>query len=320
MDKKYIIGIDLGGTKISGAIADMDGSILNKITIPTLAGKGALTVVGRIADTIIKLMESRSASYGEVSGIGIGSPGFVNSKKGYIAFASNLSGFNNLPIVDMIEERLKIKTYLENDAKAAALGEMWFGSGGDCSNFIYLTVSTGIGGAIVYNGDIFTGSSNMAGEIGHTILNPEGPKCGCGHNGCLEAYASGTAIARLANERLKECEDSLLKEYDNITSKEVFDAASRGDKLASDVVDYSLHYLGIGIANLVTLINPERIIIGGGVSMAGQIIIDKVWEEVKANSFKPMYENLSIVPAKLKADAGVIGALGVVLTRSKGKR
>lgn len=315
MGNEYIIGIDLGGTKISGAIAHRDGRMLYSMTIPTLAAQGAYRVAERIVELIRALIEKQGASKNEISGIGIGSPGFVNSNQGVIAFAANLPGFNDFHISDFIEDRLGITTYVENDAKAAALGEMWFGAGRGCSNFIFMTISTGIGGAIVADGDIFAGMSNTAGEIGHMIINPEGPLCGCGHRGCLEAYASGTAIARMAAERLTKGEDSLLREYKTVTSREVFEVAARGDRLALSVLDCSLHYLGVGVANLITLINPERVIIGGGVSMAGDIIFDRVWKEIRENSFKPMYENLSVVPAELKTDAGVIGALGVVLTR-----
>lgn len=319
MEKKYIIGVDLGGTKIAAAIADERGSVFHSMTIPTMAEEGAEAVVNRIADASKELMERQGAKAVEVKAIGIGSPGFVNSKRGYISFASNLPGFEELPIVKMIEDRTGINTYVENDAKAAALGEMWFGAGRGCSNFVYMTVSTGIGGAIIANGDIYSGASNTTGEIGHMIVNPEGPQCGCGHFGCLEAYASGTAIAKHARKRIADGEESTLNKYDSITSKEVFYEAAKGDKLALEVIDYCLQYLGIGVANIVTLLNPERIIIGGGVSMAGSIVFDRVWEGIRGNSFPAMYEGLEIVPAQLKTDAGMIGAIGVVLTREKNK-
>lgn len=315
--QKYIIGIDLGGTKISGAISDSNGKVLKITTVETLAAEGPDAVIGRIKNIIRGLMEHEKASSGEVIGIGIGSPGPLDPIKGMVVNAANLPGFVNQPIVAPIEDEFNIKTYLENDANAAALGELWFGAGRGCKNFVYITVSTGVGCGIIINGDIYQGNTYNAGEVGHITVEPSGPKCNCGNYGCLEALASGPAIARIANERLSKGEDSILKNCKKVTSKEVFDAAAKGDKLANDVAGYCMNYLGIGMANVVALLDPEKIVIGGGVSKAGAIVFDTVRRVIDKRCFKIMAQGVQVVPAELGTDAGVVGALGVVLSKIK---
>lgn len=317
MQKKYIIGIDLGGTKISAAISDTGGNIFYKKTVPTLTSEGPASVVGRIENLIEEAIKYKNASSDEVAGIGIGSPGPLDPKKGVILDAANLPGFVNLPLAEPIEKKFGIKTYVENDANAAALGELWFGAGRGCRNFVYVTVSTGVGGGIIINGDIYQGNTGNAGEIGHITIDPSGPRCNCGNYGCLEVLASGTAVARIANERLAGGEDSILKDCEKVTSKEVFEAAANGDKLASDVVAYCLNYLGIGMANLVHLFDPERIVIGGGVSKAGPIVFDTVRKVIKQRCFKKLAETVQVVPAELGVESGLVGALGVVLSKMK---
>lgn len=315
--KKYIIGIDLGGTKISGAISDKDGRILKITTIETLAAQGPAVVIGRIKDVIRGLMKYAKVTSEEVTGIGIGSPGPLDPKKGIIVDAANLPGFVNMPLVAPIEDEFKIKTYIENDANATALGELWFGAGRGCKNFVYITVSTGVGCGIIINGDIYQGHTYNAGEVGHTTVEPDGPKCNCGNYGCLEALASGPAIARIAKERMAKGEDSMLKSCVKVTAKEVFDAAAKGDKLSGEVVNYCMNYLGIGMANVVALLDPEKIIIGGGVSKAGAVVFDTVRKTIDKRCFKIMAQGVKVVPAELGTDAGVVGAIGIVLSKIK---
>jgi ROK family protein (putative glucokinase) len=315
--QKYIIGIDLGGTKISGAISNEYGKILHEITVQTLAKEGADAVVGRIKGVIRELMDHQRAVSEEIIGVGIGSPGPLDAKKGIIVNAANLPGFVNLPLVDLIEKEFKVKAYIENDANAAALGELWFGAGRGCKNFVFITVSTGVGSGIIINGDIYQGNTSNAGEVGHMTLEPEGPRCNCGNYGCLEALASGPAIERIANERLAKCGDSMLNNYKKVTSKEVFEAAAKGDKLANEVVSYCMNYLGIGMANVVSLLDPEKIIIGGGVSKAGAVVFDTIRNVIDKRCFKIMAQGVKVVPAELGTDAGVVGAIGIVLSKMK---
>lgn len=315
--QRYIIGIDLGGTKISGAISDRDGKILKINTIETLAAEGPAVVIGRIKDVIRGLLEYAKVDSEDVVGIGIGSPGPLDPVKGTIVNAANLPGFVNMPVVAPIEDEFHIKTYIENDANAAALGELWFGAGRGCRNFVYITVSTGVGCGIIINGDIYQGNTFNAGEVGHTTVEPDGPKCNCGNYGCLEALASGPAVARIARERLAKGEESILKNCEKVTAKEVFDAAAKGDKLAGEVVSYCMNYLGIGLANVVALLDPEKIVIGGGVSKAGAVVFDTVRRVIDKRCFKIMAQGVKVVPAELGTDAGVVGAIGIVLSKIK---
>lgn len=316
MEGKYIVGIDLGGTKISGAISTIDGKIIYKKSIDTLSAEGPEKVVGRIVGHVNHLLEFANAQKDEVLGIGIASPGPLNIDEGVIVETPNLP-FRNYPLTKTVEKETGIKTFIENDANAAALGELWFGAGKGVKNFIYITVSTGIGGGIVINGDIYHGYTGNAGELGHMTVEPNGPRCNCGNYGCLEVMTSGTAIARIANEKLMRNTDSMLKNFEKVTSKEVFECATKGDELSMEIVNYTTNYLGIGVANLVNTFDPELIIIGGGVSKAGNILFDRVRRIVSERCFAMMANAVKIIPAGLSTDAGVIGALAIIMSKYK---
>lgn len=316
MEKRYVIGVDLGGTKISTALAELNGNILSQYTIPTNAARGEKEVLERIFSTIEKVLELGNKKADEIRAIGIGSPGPLDSKKGIIIETPNLP-FENFYLVKPIEERFKICTYLENDANAAAIGEFMFGAGKNTKNMVYITVSTGIGAGAIVDGRIYRGNTCNALELGHTTILPDGPKCNCGNYGCLEALASGTAIARIANERLKAGIESSLKKYEVVTSYEVFEEAKKGDKLSSDVIEKSLEYLGIGISNIITIMDPEIVIIGGGVSLAGDIVFDSVNKVVNKRCFKVLRENCKVVPAALVKQSGLIGAIALAVMESQ---
>ncbi|SKA86593.1 glucokinase [Clostridium sp. USBA 49] len=312
MDKKYVIGIDLGGTKISGALADLNGNVLSKHTIPTKASEGENAVLNRIFEVIEKVMEIANKTSSEIKTIGIGSPGPLNAKTGVIITTPNLP-FKNFQLVKPLVEKFNIPTYLDNDANVAAIGEYMLGAGKGTNNMVYVTVSTGIGGGAILNGKIYRGSTSNALEIGHTTLLPNGPRCNCGNYGCAEALASGTAIGRQGREAVESGEETSLKNYENITSYEVFKEAEKGDKVSKDILDKSLNYLGIAVANIITSFDPDMVVIGGGVAQAGKIVFDKVQEVVDKRCFKAMSEYCKIVPAALGKDAGVIGAVALAL-------
>ncbi len=319
MEKKYIVGIDLGGTKISGAVSDKDGKVLYMKTIDTLASEGSDNVIGRITWLINHVLSELNISNEDVFGVGIASPGPLNSDEGMIIETPNLP-FKNFPLKKAVESAVGIKTFIDNDANAAALGEFLFGAGKEVENLIYITVSTGVGGGIIINKKLYRGKSGNAGEIGHMTVEPNGPRCNCGNYGCLEAMSSGTAIARIARERLNHAENlknekSLLSAFENITPKEVFECALKGDKLALEVVDYTTNYLGIGIASLINIFDPEMIIIGGGVSKVGDILFDRLKKVALERSFEVMSNTVKIVPASLGTDAGLIGALAIISSK-----
>lgn len=316
MDKNYVIGIDLGGTKISGALADLDGRTLSHYTLSTKAYEGEQPVLNRVIEVIETVMKESGKGTDEIKAIGIGSPGPLDAKKGIIITTPNLP-FKNFRLVDPIREKFGIPTYLDNDANVAAIGENVFGAGKGTQNMVFITVSTGIGGGAIINGKIYRGNTCNALEIGHTTLEKDGPRCNCGNYGCAEALASGTAIGKKAREAATGDEETSLKNYNNVTSYEVFQEAKKGDKVATEILDTALNYLGICVANIITSFDPEMVIIGGGVSKGGDIVFERVEEVVKERCFETMANSCKIVPAGLGTDAGVIGAVALALMESK---
>ena len=314
--KKYVIGVDLGGTKISTAISTIEGNILANVVLPTKAEEGEVAVLGRIIQSIDEVIVGSSTSIDEVEAIGIGSPGPLDAKKGIIITTPNLP-FKDYNLVQPLKEKYNIPVYLDNDANAAAIGEYMFGAGKGKESIIYFTVSTGVGGGAVLDGKVYRGHTSNALEIGHTTVDPNGPRCNCGNLGCLEAMSSGTAIAKKGKEAVSTNVETSLKKYDTITSYEVFKEAEAGDEVAKDIIDNALTYLGIGVANAIATFDPEMIIIGGGVSKAGDIVFDTVEKVVNKRCFKSMAESCEIVPAGLGSDAGVVGAVALAIIESR---
>ncbi|AKA70369.1 ROK family protein [Clostridium scatologenes] len=316
MKNKYVIGIDLGGTKISGAIADLKGDIVSKYIIPTNSNEGEKVVLDRITIVIEKVIEESKIDKNQILAVGIGSPGPLDAKKGIILTTPNLP-FKNFNIVEPLKNKFNIPVYLDNDANAAAIGEYVFGAGQGTNNMVFITVSTGIGGGAILNGKIYRGNTCNALEIGHTTIEKDGPKCNCGNYGCAEALASGTAIGRSAKEAVERGEKTSLSSYEKITAYEVFKEAEKGDAVAQKVLDKALNYLGICVANIIASFDPEMVIIGGGVSKGGNIVFQKVKEVVDKRCFKAMSESTKIVPAALGTDAGVIGAVALAIMENR---
>lgn len=314
--KNYVVGVDLGGTKISCALSDLEGRVVAQTTIPTLAHEGDNPVLGRIIKTIEMVLEEGKVATNEVAAIGIGSPGPLDAKKGIIVTTPNLP-FKNFQLVKPIEEKFSIPTYLDNDANVAAIAEFMFGAGKGTENMVYITVSTGVGGGAILNGKIYRGSTTNALEVGHTTVFPGGPRCGCGNLGCLEATSSGTAIGRRANEAVNSKVETSLRDYETVTSYEVFKEAEKGDVVSKKILDEAFNYLGIGVANIIASFDPDKVIIGGGVSKGGDVLFNKVQEVVNERCFKSMAEYCKIVPAGLGTDAGVLGAVALAIMESK---
>jgi len=312
VDDKYVIGIDLGGTKISGAIANFQGEIVVKNTLHTKAEEGEEAVLLRIIAVIEKVIEESKVDTKKIVSIGIGSPGPLNSKMGTIITSPNLP-FNNFNIVRPLADKYRIPVYLDNDANVAAIGEYVFGAGKGTTNMIFVTVSTGIGGGAILNGKIYRGNTCNALEIGHMTLEKDGPRCNCGNYGCAEVLASGTAIANAAKELLAKGEATSLTNYEKVTACEVFKEAEQQDFVAAKIRNMALNYLGICVANVITSFDPEIVVIGGGVSNGGKVVFDKIQEVVQKRCFKAMWENTKIVPAALGTDAGVIGAVALAI-------
>ena len=311
MKKKYVVGVDLGGTKIYTALVDLEGNIIKEKAVETLAFEGENAVMGRIIDTINYVIDGSEKNL--IKSIGIGSPGPLDVKNGVIIENSNLP-FKNFEIVKTIRETYDLPTYLDNDANVATLGEFMFGAGKGTENMVFITASTGIGGGAVIHGKLFRGTTGNALEIGHTIVANEGPRCGCGNIGCAEALGSGTAIGKRAKEAVATNVETSLKNYENVTSKEVFKEAANGDRVAKNILETSLNYLGIAVANTITNFDPEKVVIGGGVINGGSIVLDTIRRVVGERALKTFVDSCTVEKAVLGGKAGVLGAAALAIT------
>jgi glucokinase len=311
------LGIDLGGSSICAALVNLQGRILHFRKVETRSEEGPRKVVERIVDLAQALRRDSGLRPNQVLGVGIGAPGLIDLKKGVVRFSPNLPGWKDIPLQRQLQAALKRPVELDNDANVAAFGEQWHGAGQGYRNVVVYTLGTGVGGGIILDGEIFHGSCDAAGELGHTTVLPDGPMCNCGNRGCLEALSSGTAIARAGVEALAGADpESPLRVLSGgrpeaVTAKMVFTAARQGDTGAQGVVSSAARYLGISIANLVNLLNPELIVIGGGVSIAGEALLRPVRDEVARRALKETHACVKIVAAKLADQAGVIGAAGL---------
>jgi len=307
----YVLGVDLGGTQIRAALVDMSGQIRTRSNALTQAEEGQEAVLDRIFQCVAQAMGSTPKD--QIRGIGIGAPGPLNPWTGVVEEAANLPGWHDVPLAHMVEERFELPTLLGNDANVAALAKRRFGAGQGTANLIYMTVSTGIGGGIIVDGELLLGAAGLAGEVGHQTIDVNGPPCNCGNTGCLEVLAAGPAIARRTVERLREGATSVIPdlvngEMDQVSAAVVSKAALEGDSLAVEMLRIAGFYIGVGIVNLIHLFNPELIVIGGGVSKAGDLLFDPIRSTVNERAMTSMQQGVRIVPAALGDDVGLLGA------------
>lgn len=315
------IGIDLGGTNIKGGIVARDGSILHRAQIATNAAEGVDVVVDRLAD-LARTLGERAEAKQEALGIGVGSPGMIRQSDGVVLFSPNLNGWHDVPLVAMLKERLGRTIVLNNDANNAALGEFSIGAGRGRRNMVMLTLGTGVGGGIIANGRLLTGSRGNAGELGHTIVEPGGRPCGCGQLGCLEAYSSATATAERAIEQVRGGADSTLRavheQNGTLTTVDVVNAAEAGDETARFVWDESCRYLAIACVNFQHIFDPDCIVLAGGMSDAGDFLLSPVRSKI-AEIFSPNFGTApEILPAMLGNDAGMVGAAFSAMSQGPG--
>lgn len=307
-----ILGIDIGGTKTIAGVADQHGTLIahNRILTPNAHGP---TI--NFQSILLAADEVVQQAGGGISAIGIGCGGPLDRKTGTLHKVANLPGWEGLCLTQIFSERFQAPAYLDNDATAAAIGEARFGAGAEVDDFVYLTVSTGIGGGIIIGGQPYRGFGDNAGEIGHITIMPEGPACNCGDRGCLETLCSGTAIARIAAEGLSDNPQSMLNNLDTpITAESVAKAASRGDGFAVKVWSDAMYHLGLGVANVVNVLNPRLVIIGGGVAKAGDILFEPVTRTVQKRAMKALADDVRIIPAANGDLAGLMGAIAVALS------
>jgi glucokinase len=313
---RVIIGVDLGGTNVVvGGIPEDGGTPHGLASARTPVENGPDAVVDVIVGMIRQCLAEtrRAAPDAEVVGVGVGAPGPPDTKRGIVIFAPNLA-WRNMPLRDRIAAAVELPITLDNDANCAVLGEWWRGAAQGARFVVGITIGTGIGGGIVLDGQLFHGASNVAGEIGHTTIDLNGRRCKCGNYGCIEAYASGPAIAARAVEGLEAGATSRLAQYVHgdlsaMDAQVVYQASRDGDEFAQEVVRDTARFLGATIANVVNSLNPEVVVICGGVTQAGEQLFAPLREEVRRRAFKPAAAACRIVPGSLPGTAGVYGAV-----------
>ncbi len=310
MEKPYAIGIDIGGTNSVFGIVDKRGHIINQGSIKTGAYKEINDYVHHLSEGVQEIIDQVGGS-GNIKGIGVGAPN-GNFFTGCIEFAPNLPWKGVIPLAQMLTDKLNIPVALTNDANAAAIGEMTYGAARGMKDFIVITLGTGVGSGIVVNGQLVYGHDGFAGELGHTTIIREGRICGCGKHGCLETYTSATGVARTAKEYLQTRKDpSILRELDldTIESKDVYDAAVKGDKLALEIFEFTGQLLGESFADFVAFSSPEAIILFGGLAKSGKFIFDPVRKHMEENMLPIFRNKIKLLMSELKeSDAAVLGA------------
>lgn len=313
----YYVGIDLGGTNTKIGILNNDGEIFKSTVIKTLSSEGAERTLTRIWEAAKKLADELNVDTKKIKGIGIGIPGPVINQS-VVAFFANFPWGENVDIKSMMEKISGIETKLDNDVNIIALGEAKYGAAKGSKTSVTVALGTGIGGGIYIDGKLISGFMGAGGEIGHMKLVKGGKLCGCGQKGCFEAYASATGLIREAISRLLVNKQNLLYtmidgKLDVLEAKDIFDAAKEGDKFSLDLVEYEAEYLAMGIGNILNIINPEKIVLGGGVAMAGEILMNPVKEKLKKYALPVTLKNMEIVQGVLGNEAGIKGAVGLFM-------
>ncbi|MEY8291111.1 ROK family glucokinase [Carnobacteriaceae bacterium 52-44] len=322
MSEKKVIGIDLGGTTAKCAILNQKGEIQTKWSVETDILDEGSRIVPNLIESINHQLDRFQLTAEDFLGIGMGSPGTVNRINGTVIGAYNLNWKTLQPVREQIETGTGIPFFIDNDANVAALGEQWVGAGNNEPDVAFITLGTGVGGGLISDGRLLHGAIDAAGEIGHVTVESDGYVCTCGKKGCLEQYASATGVVHLARDMSEEyAGDSQLKflidDGQKVDSKVIFDLAKEGDDLAEMVIDRFAYYLGFALANVANLLNPSTIVLGGGVSKAGEFLAEKVRSVITEFSFPTIREVTKVKIAELGNDAGVIGAASLVLNESE---
>ncbi|MFN3652886.1 MAG: ROK family protein [Armatimonadota bacterium] len=315
---RCVIGVDLGGTNARAALIDPDGKIVAQARRPSLQDQPAEATLRQIGDACEEAIREAGVERSEVLGVGIGLPGIMDSETGICFWSPNFPHWKDVPIGPAVSERLGVPVYILNDAKCAALGELCYGAGRGVRNMVMITLGTGIGGAFVVDGRLLLGPNGSIGEVGHHTIDPAGRRCGCGNFGCWEAMCARDAIIERAERKLQGGRPSRLRELGGrggITPELVSRAASEGDAVALEVLEEIGCYIGIGATNLINMLNPERFVIGGGISAAGAPLFDPIVRTIDSRAVPLQRRTAEIVPALLGDNAGVMGAAALVLDR-----
>lgn len=310
---KYYIGIDLGGTNIVAGVVDENYKIVSKASTKTNLPRPEKEIADDMVKVSLEAVKTAGITIDDIQWVGVGTPGIANSEKGIIEYSCNL-GFNNTPMKEYIQQSIDKPVFIENDANAAAYGEFVAGAAKGAQNAVCITLGTGVGGGIVIDGKIYSGSNFGGAEIGHMVIDAEGPQCSCGRKGCFEVFSSATGLIRMTKEAMEADKETAMHKISaerngKVTARTSFDAMRMGDKTAKEVVDKFIKYLAVGITNTINIFQPDILCIGGGVCNEGDTLLLPVKELVKQEVYtKASPKNTEIVIAKLGNDAGIIGA------------
>jgi len=314
----YVIGVDVGGTKLATVLATRTGEIVHKVRLPTEAERGPEFGVARLLSMVQRNLDEAGVCSEDVIGIGVACGSPMDAERGIILGPPNLQTWNPVPIVDRLQAEFGIYAQLENDANAGALAEWLFGAGKGRRHVVYMTMGTGIGGGLILDGRLYRGANGNAGEVGHMrVVDRGGPLCGCGKRGCLEAFCSGPSIARRTREALRDAPTSriaaLAGRAEDTTAEHLFAAAREGDALALRLVDETAHYMGVGLANIIQALNPEVIVLGTIATAQGDFFLDRVRRVVRQETWPQMSGVVEILPSPLGDRVGDYGAISIVL-------
>lgn len=315
---KYAVGVDLGGTNVKVGIVSQEGKIIKKLSLNTFANVGPVEVITQIKKGVREILTGNKL---KIRGIGIGSPGVVSPKKGIVENPPNFPGWDKINLGKILHKEFKYNIHVENDANAAAIGEMMFGAGKKVDSFIMVTLGTGVGGGIIFKGKLFRGEYGAAGEIGHLSVDLNGPKCNCGSYGCVEAFVGNHYLVKRVKNELNEHKDSKIWELLNsnlelLTPLIIDQAATSGDRYAQSIIKNMGIYLGAGLASVANVLDIGTFIIGGGVAGFGKPLFDSIQQTMAARVLTPIRKRIKVLPAKLKNDAGIKGASALVFYKS----
>jgi glucokinase len=316
--KRYIIGVDIGGTNTRASVAEKDGRILSEGHRPTKAMDGPDESIPQIIDAIREAIENGKVSASDICGIGMGVPGRHKTREGIVLWSPNFKDWAGLQLLQPFRDAFGVPVFMGNDVNVAALGEFRFGAGSGVNSMVMLTLGTGIGGGIILDGKLWKGANEGAGEIGHQIINPNGRLCGCGRYGDLESEANQGGIIERARRKIQMGRKTSLVhrvegDPDALTPEIIAEAAFEGDELSLEVLQETGYFVGIGVANAINLLNPEMVVIGGGIARAGFVLWDPIMRTVKANALAEALEVCQVVPSELRDDAGILGGVTLVL-------
>lgn len=324
--KAMFVGVDLGGTKIIAGVVDREGRILAKASRPTEAEKGGEQVMRKIIELTREVVDEAGLNLSQIEAIGVGTPGCIDFKRGVVAsFVSNIPGWQGMEIGKRLKEATGRPSFADNDVNVMALGEAIFGAAKGARGAICVAIGTGIGGGIVIEGRIFRGASFFAGEIGHMSVNAQGRRCGCGAYGCVEAYSSGPAMERRAEEGIERGIKTKIPEVakelgePKVTAKAIFEAARRGDAFALEVIYEAMAMLGALLGGVINLLNPDKVVIGGGVARDADVFLPILEREIRRWALSASFKACQVVVSKLGEEAGIIGAAALAMQEIKAR-